>query len=175
MNPAHTRTFGFAIIRDPNQGRSMSSHHERNFHSKLAIAWGKFAHHNGEVSLFDPVLGKGSTQPLPALLIVGKEQNTRGIQIQSMHHAHTPEIEITSEVTAKGTWYLEDFVLSALPSGDWAPDGTVMHGTGIYYDEYAKIDGTWMVAKTGYERIFEDLQPRGKGSRLRTRWDKKKR
>jgi hypothetical protein len=93
--------------------------------------------------------------------------------IQSMHHAHTPEIEITSEVTAKGTWYLEDFVLSALPSGDWAPDGTVMHGTGIYYDEYAKIDGTWMVAKTGYERIFEDLQPRGKGSRLRTRWDKK--
>jgi len=90
--------------------------------------------------------------------------------VQSMHHAHTPEIEITSETTARGTWYLEDFVLSALPT-DWAPDGTVMHGTGIYRDEYAKIDGTWMIAKTGYERIFEDFQPRGAGSRMRTRWD----
>ncbi len=90
--------------------------------------------------------------------------------IQSMHHAHTPEIEITSESTARGTWYLEDFVLSALPS-DWAPDGTVMHGTGIYHDEYVKQDGEWLIASTGYERIFEDLQPRGHGARLRTRWD----
>ena len=89
-----------------------------------------------------------------------------------MHHAHTPEIEITSETSALGTWYLEDFVISELPS-EGAPDGTVMHGTGIYRDEYAKIDGAWMIAKTGYERIFEDFQPRGAGSRLRTRWDAK--
>ena len=90
-------------------------------------------------------------------------------QIQSMHHAHTPEIEITSESTAKGKWYLEDFVLTAIPS-DWAPHGTVMHGTGIYIDEYVKIDGAWHIQQTGYERIFEDFQPRGEGSRLRTRW-----
>ena len=37
-------------------------------------------------------------------------------EIQSMHHAHTPEIEITSETTAKGTWYLEDFVIYGLIS-----------------------------------------------------------
>ena len=92
--------------------------------------------------------------------------------VQSMHHAHTPEIEITSDTTARGTWYLEDFVISELPS-DGAPHGTVMHGTGIYRDEYAKIDGDWMIAKTGYERIFEDFQPRGAGSRLRTRWSTK--
>lgn len=92
--------------------------------------------------------------------------------IQSMHHAHTPEIEITSETTATGIWYLEDFVISALPSGDWAPHGTVMHGTGIYSDEYLKIDGAWTISLTGYERIFEDFQPRGEGSRLRSRWDR---
>ncbi len=90
--------------------------------------------------------------------------------IQSMHHAHTPEIELTSETTARGTWYLEDFVLSARAS-DWAPDGTVLHGTGIYHDEYVKVDGSWLIAVTGYERIFEDIQPRGRGARLRTRWD----
>ena len=91
-------------------------------------------------------------------------------KVQSMHHAHTPEIEITSETTAKGTWYLEDFVLSEQP-GDGTPHGTVMHGTGIYHDEYVKIDGEWLIALTGYERIFEDLQPRAEGARLRTRWD----
>lgn len=91
-------------------------------------------------------------------------------EIQSMHHAHTPEIELTGETTAKGTWYLEDFVLSARPS-DGAPHGTVMHGTGIYHDDYVKLDGAWHIARTGYERIFEDIQPRGEGSRLRTRWD----
>ena len=94
-------------------------------------------------------------------------------EIQSMHHAHTPEIEITSETTAKGKWYLEDFVLTGIPS-DWAPHGTVMHGTGIYIDEYVKIDGEWYLQQTGYERIFEDFQPRGEGSRLRTRWNNPK-
>jgi len=93
--------------------------------------------------------------------------------IQSMHHAHTPEIEITSETTASGKWYLEDFVLTAIPS-DWAPNGTVMHGTGIYVDEYVKIEGEWFIQQTGYERIFEDLQPRGEGARLRSRWDRGK-
>lgn len=93
-------------------------------------------------------------------------------EIVSMHHAHTPEIDITSETTAKGRWYLEDFVISALPS-DWAPNGTVMHGTGIYLDDYAKLDGHWHIQRTGYERIFEDFQPRAEGSRLRSRWTKK--
>ena len=102
--------------------------------------------------------------------------NPRGLgstEIASMHHAHTPEIEITSETTASGKWYLEDFVVSALPS-DGAPHGTVLHGTGIYLDEYVKIDGEWLIQQTGYERIFEDIQPRGEGSKLKTRWSKQK-
>ena len=48
-----------------------------------------------------------------------------------------------------------------------------MHGTGIYIDEYVKIEAEWHIQQTGYERIFEDFQPRGDGSRLRTRWNKK--
>jgi hypothetical protein len=91
-------------------------------------------------------------------------------EIQTMHHAHTPEIEITGDSTATGTWYLEDFVLSARPT-EASPDGTVMHGTGIYHDEYVKIDGEWKISLTGYERIFEDFQNRSTASRLRSRWD----
>ena len=91
--------------------------------------------------------------------------------IVSMHHAHTPEIDVTSETTASGKWYLEDFVVTALPS-DGAPDGTVLHGTGIYFDDYVKIDGEWFIQQTGYERIFEDIQPRGTSAKLKTRWNK---
>ncbi len=90
-------------------------------------------------------------------------------EIVSMHHAHTPEIELTSATTAKGTWYLEDFVLSERP-GDGAPHGTVLHGTGIYEDDYVKTAEGWQIACTGYERIFQDIQPRAEGSRLTTRW-----
>ena len=90
--------------------------------------------------------------------------------VQTMHHAHTPEIDLTSETTARGTWYLEDFVISALPA-DGAPHGTVLHGTGIYQDEYVKVEGAWKIALTGYERIFEDLGARPAGATLKTRWD----
>ena len=40
--------------------------------------------------------------------------NPKGLgstDIVSMHHAHTPEIELTGESTATGTWYLEDSIL----------------------------------------------------------------
>ncbi len=101
--------------------------------------------------------------------------NPKGLgstDIVSMHHAHTPEIELTGESTATGTWYLEDFVITRIAS-DWAPNGTVMHGTGVYFDKYIKVDGQWQIQHTGYERIFEDLQPRSEGSLLRSRWNKK--
>ena len=100
--------------------------------------------------------------------------NPKGLgneEIVSTHHAHTPEIEITGETTAKGLWYLEDFVITKLPS-EGAPNGTVLHGTGIYIDEYVKIDGEWLIQQTGYERIYEDIQSRGEHSQLKTRWSK---
>jgi hypothetical protein len=89
----------------------------------------------------------------------------------TMHHSHTPEIEITSETTARGHWYLEDFVINEGAGTAEMAAGTVLHGTGIYSDEYVRIDGEWKIALTGYERIFEDIQPRQAGSKLKTRWN----
>jgi hypothetical protein len=92
-------------------------------------------------------------------------------QIATMHQSHTPEIEVTSESTARGTWYFEDVVINPLSVSDRMPHGTVLHGTGIYHDEYVKQEGAWQISLTGYERIFEFLQPRDPNARLRTRWD----
>ena len=92
-------------------------------------------------------------------------------RIATMHHSHTPEIEITSETTARGTWYLEDFVINPEIGTEQMPGGSVLQGTGIYSDEYVKIDGEWKISLTGYERIFEYFTPVPSEARLTTRWD----
>jgi bile-acid 7alpha-dehydratase len=68
----------------------------------------------------------------------------------SMHHGHHPEIEITSETTATGIWALEDYLIDT--EGNWS-----MRGAAFYRDKYVKIDGTWKVKSTGYDRIFEEM------------------
>jgi uncharacterized protein (TIGR02246 family) len=42
--------------------------------------------------------------------------------VQSVHHGHMPEIELTGEATATGVWALEDYNI-------WE-DGTQNHGCG---------------------------------------------
>ena len=90
--------------------------------------------------------------------------------IATMHQAHTPEIEITSDTPARGIWYFEDVVINSRNVSDHMPAGTVLHGTGIYHDEYVKIDGEWKISLTGYERIFEYTEPRHPDAVLVTRW-----
>jgi len=69
--------------------------------------------------------------------------------IVTMHNGHHPEIVLTSDTTATGKWYLEDRVI--VPAHDFA-----LHGTALYEDTYAKVDGVWRIAHTGYERIYEE-------------------
>lgn len=71
----------------------------------------------------------------------------------SAHRVHHPEIELTSETTAKGTWALDDYVIEE-------QYGITIHGAAFYRDEYVKVDGAWKIQHTGYERTFEQMQPR---------------
>lgn len=93
-------------------------------------------------------------------------------QVVTMHQSHTPEIEITSETTARGTWYLEDFVVNEGEETPYNPGRNVLIGTGIYHDEYVKLDGEWLISQTGYERIFEYREPMHADAVLKTRWKK---
>ena len=89
-----------------------------------------------------------------------------------MHQAHTPDIEITGDTTAHGSWYFEDTVFFAQASTQKSPGGTVLTGTGIYHDEYEKVDGGWLISVTGYERIFEHTAPMHPQATLVTRWNR---
>jgi len=85
-------------------------------------------------------------------------------RIVSMHHGHHPEIEITGESTARGTWYLHDMVI-------FRDIGMVLQGAAFYADEYVKIDGAWKIRSTGYERTFEWMESRAGTDQMRTRFD----
>ena len=86
-------------------------------------------------------------------------------EVLSSHTCHHPEITLTSPTTATGTWALNDTVLLL------AFDLTV-RGSAFYEDEYVKVDGEWKIARTGYRRVFEEIQPRGsvEGLSLTASW-----
>ncbi len=63
--------------------------------------------------------------------------------MRSVHHGHMPEIEITSETTARGIWALYDHCT--------AKGETIFDGAGYYYDTYEKHDGRWLIRSTRLE------------------------
>ena len=71
--------------------------------------------------------------------------------IISLHQGHHPEIRLTSESTADGTWYLEDYLI-------FAKADMRLRGAGFYSDKYVKVDGEWKIHHTGYVRTFEEVQ-----------------
>ncbi|MFQ5352838.1 MAG: nuclear transport factor 2 family protein [Candidatus Krumholzibacteriia bacterium] len=71
----------------------------------------------------------------------------------SSHHVHHPEIEITSPITATGIWAMRDEIIEI-------ELGLTIRGAAFYEDEYVKVDGEWRISRTGYRRIFEEMQDR---------------
>jgi len=69
--------------------------------------------------------------------------------IATEHHGHHPEIELTSDSTAEGTWYLQDRVI--VPAADLE-----IGGTAFYDDRYRRTPEGWRIAHTGYVRVFEE-------------------
>jgi uncharacterized protein (TIGR02246 family) len=57
--------------------------------------------------------------------------------VQSVHHGHMPEIDLTGPDTAAGVWALEDYNI-------WQ-DGSQNHGWGHYLETYVKREGRWQI------------------------------
>ena len=65
--------------------------------------------------------------------------------VVTVHHGHTPEIELTSATTARGIWAMQDFLR-------W-PDGTELRGSGHYHETYERIDGNWRIKTSTLTRL----------------------
>ena len=86
----------------------------------------------------------------------------------SSHRVHHPEIESSSATTARGTWALEDQVIETKAQ-------ITIRGAAFYHDAYVKQDGVWLIASTGYQRTFEEMESRKDHPSLRltqSAWEK---
>jgi hypothetical protein len=73
--------------------------------------------------------------------------------VATVHHGHTPEIDVRSPTNATGVWAMEDHL--------WWPDGspiTTMHGYGHYHETYEKQEGLWLITSTTLTRLRTDVQ-----------------
>ncbi|MFE3446087.1 nuclear transport factor 2 family protein [Nocardia sp. NPDC059180] len=74
--------------------------------------------------------------------------------VTTVHHGHTPEIELTSDTTATGIWAMEDKL--------WWRDGDReehLHGYGHYHEEYRKVGERWLISYRKLTRLREDKTP----------------
>ena len=70
--------------------------------------------------------------------------------VVTVHHGHTPEIELTSATTATGVWAMDDMLR-------W-PTGMELHGFGHYHETYQKVDGRWRIKTTTLTRLRMDFK-----------------
>lgn len=74
--------------------------------------------------------------------------------VTTVHHGHAPEIELTSDTTARGVWAMEDKL--------WWTNGDHeehLHGYGHYHEEYRFEDGRWLISYRRLSRLREDVTP----------------
>jgi len=68
----------------------------------------------------------------------------------SVHHGHTPIIDITSDTTATGLWAMEDRI--------YLGDALVLHGFGHYRETYVKRDAGWRIRTIRLTRLRVESQ-----------------
>jgi uncharacterized protein (TIGR02246 family) len=68
----------------------------------------------------------------------------------TVHQGHMPEIELTSEATATGTWALHDIVI-------WS-SGVRLEGYGHYHETYEKGPEGWRISSSRLTRLHTDVR-----------------
>lgn len=109
-----------------------------------------------DATLFFP---EGQEAPLPVEASIGFIASgiSEGV---SIHHGHMPEIELLSPTEARGIWAMEDRIV-------WGAENPSrlglrsLHGFGHYHEDYARIDGSWLIRTLKVVRIHATAVPAG--------------
>ncbi len=103
--------------------------------------------------------------------IVGWLRSALDNTLVTLHQVHNPEIEILSETSARGTWYLEDRVINRGSDQPHMPGGSILTGAAFYADEYQRAEDEWKISHTGYERTYFDVRKYDEPSTFYSRWE----
>ena len=122
--------------------------------------WDELADCITEDAVTDYDSGKYSFQGKVNIIDFLKQYMDRPTLI-TQHQVHHPEIDLTSEKTAKGIWYFQDIVIDL-------DANTTLRGAAFYHDEYEKVDEQWKIKRTGYIRTYEEIEERSDKITLNT-------
>lgn len=73
--------------------------------------------------------------------------------VETVHHGHMPEIDVTSPTTATGVWAMMDVL--RWPAG--GPMGEMV-AYGHYHESYEKRDGEWKITRLLLTRLRRDVK-----------------
>jgi hypothetical protein len=79
------------------------------------------------------------------------------------HTGHHPEIDVLTDTTATGTWYLTDVFINLA-------EKVRTTGSALYRDKYVKIQGQWRIAESVYERLYEEVESFETPPKLTAHW-----
>jgi hypothetical protein len=110
-------------------------------------------------NVFAPDAHFDISDDVPGCILKGREAISQAVSVPlagcvSVHHGHCPEIEITSDTTASGTWAMEDMLRWA---ADSAYPNQTLHGYGHYVETYEKIGGRWHIKTMKLQRLRVDI------------------
>ena len=69
----------------------------------------------------------------------------------TVHHCHTPEIEITGPNSATGVWAMQDHVKMTLNGAPFS-----FRGAGHYHETYERTEAGWQISSTALKRLSVD-------------------
>lgn len=74
--------------------------------------------------------------------------------VVTVHHGHTPEIDVLSENEATGIWAMED---KLWPGPDSPLPFRYMHGYGHYHERYRFREGVWRISEIRLTRLHVEV------------------
>ena len=93
--------------------------------------------------------GKYQFRGVDAIMRFLRESLGRERGSVTIHHGHHPEVALTSETTATGTWALYNYMFNE------GQRRGIRIGA-YYHDEYAKVGGEWKFKSIGYTTLFHE-------------------
>ena len=76
--------------------------------------------------------------------------------VVSVHHGHMPEIEFTSDTSAKVIWAMEDKLWKSAGSTSPLPV-SFLHGYGHYRETYRLVGDKWLIQTVKLTRLRVDV------------------
>lgn len=90
-------------------------------------------------------------------MVAGMRERRRTQHRRTVHHCHTPEIDVLSADEATGIWAMSDIV--EVEPRDGSGERQAFVGWGHYHERYRREAGVWRIASLRIERLRIDVLP----------------